>query len=131
MASNHCEIQTICDKFTPTEFTIHLDDELQHRYTSKLSNLNITDPYRLPEALFTAVKDFDPDKLPDLQYPDIYNYLINFPSVFTGQSLRAYKSLESYRFRNSGFVNNPLLWHLPNKAFHLLIARVSRFCLSV
>ena len=125
MNTTTSEDHIICDKFEACEFTSNLNSDQINRYTSKLHNLDIRDPYRLPEQLFSSVKDLDADKLPDLQYPDIYNYLINYPSVFTGDALRAYKSLESYRFRNSGFVNKPLLWHLPNKQLFLIIARVS------
>lgn len=35
--------------------------------------------------------------LPNLQYPNIYNYLINFPSYYTRDSLKACKSVEEYR----------------------------------
>ncbi|XP_060788567.1 transmembrane protein 47 isoform X1 [Neoarius graeffei] len=40
------------------------------------------------------------------EYPDVYNYLINFPSLFSGEALRAYKSLDRYLYRNSGFVSD-------------------------
>ncbi|XP_060789583.1 gephyrin a isoform X18 [Neoarius graeffei] len=40
------------------------------------------------------------------EYPDVYDYLINFPSLFSGEALRAYKSLDSFLYRNSGFVSD-------------------------
>ena len=30
---------------------------------------------------------------PDIYWPDIYNYLIEYPSVFSKEGLKAYKSL--------------------------------------
>ena len=41
---------------------------------------------------------------PRVEYPDIYNYLIQTPSVYTGESLKAYKSLDSYRYHTDGWV---------------------------
>ena len=81
-------------KFSPTEFTSHLDSKQKERYISKLNVLNISDPYCVPQALFTPL--ISSEILPDLQYPDIYNYLIEFPSMFTGASLKAY----SFRFQS-------------------------------
>ena len=40
----------------------------------------------------------DESLLPDISWPDIYNYLIEHPSVFSKESLKAYKSLEGYNF---------------------------------
>ncbi|KAL1276487.1 hypothetical protein QQF64_036110 [Cirrhinus molitorella] len=61
---------------------------------------------------------------PDLQYPDIYNYLINFPSSYSGDSLKAYKSLEGYKWTQSNFVVNIQLWSLPTKTCFVVIGRV-------
>ena len=36
--------------------------------------------------------------LPDLTWPDIVNYLINTPSEYTRDKIRAYKSIEAYNF---------------------------------
>ena len=46
----------------------------------------------------------DESLLPDISWPDIYNYLIEHPSVFSKESLKAYKSLEGYNFFISGHV---------------------------
>ena len=40
----------------------------------------------------------DESLLPDISWPDIYNYLIEYPSVFSKESLKIYKSLEGYNF---------------------------------
>ena len=117
----------IC-KFSPTEFTSHLDSKQKERYVSKLTSLNISDPYCVPQALFTPL--MSSDILPDLQYPDIYNYLIDFPSMFTGASLKAYKSLEGYQYFTGGLVQNCLMWHLRNKDLHIAISKVRHLICS-
>ena len=40
----------------------------------------------------------DESLLPDISWPDIYNYLIEYPGVFSKESLKAYKSLEGHNF---------------------------------
>jgi hypothetical protein len=35
---------------------------------------------------------------PDLTFGDIYLYLIDTPSIYTKESMKAYKSLEAYRY---------------------------------
>ena len=39
----------------------------------KLNRLNITDPYNAPGVLFKSISA--EEDVPDLQHPDIYNYL--------------------------------------------------------
>lgn len=126
MANKECSTpnEQLIMSFCPSDFTKDLTSEQIVTYVSQLSSLGITDPYNAPGVLFTSMKD-DSQDLPDLQYPDIYNYLINFPSHYTGDSLRAYKSLDSYKWNLSGFVNNPQIWRLPAKKQAVLMARVS------
>ena len=47
-----------------------------------------------------------PDSLPDLQYPDIFNYLINMLSVYMKDDLKAYKSLDAYKYLLAGWVGD-------------------------
>ncbi|XDV36015.1 hypothetical protein PO909_005869, partial [Leuciscus waleckii] len=87
------------------------------------NRLNITDPYNAPGVLFTSISA--EEDVPDLQYPDIYNYLINFPSSYLGDSLKAYKSLEGYKWTQSGFVTNIQLWNLQAKKCCIITGRVN------
>ena len=61
----------------------------------------LPDPYSLDEGW-----QDDVGLLPDVGWPDIYNYVINTPSNFTKESLKAYKSLEAYNFFICGHVND-------------------------
>ena len=45
-----------------------------------------------------------PQALPDVQYPDIYNYLISTASVYT-KDLKAYKNLEAYKYLLADWVS--------------------------
>ena len=85
--------------FKATEFTAHFNSKDIDLYIAKLNRLNITDPYNAPGMLFMCInKGTYNVSFPELQYPDItlYNYFINFPSSYSGDSLKAYKSLEGY-----------------------------------
>lgn len=55
----------------------------------------------------------------------IYNYLINFTSSYSGDSLKAYKSLEGYKWTQSGFVTNIQMWNLQAKKCCIITGRVS------
>ena len=57
--------------------------------------------------------------LPDITWVDIYNYLINTPSLYTNENLKACKSLEAYNFFVFG--------HVHDVAYHG-ISNLSEFC---
>ena len=92
------------------------------RYAEKLGSLGILDPYSVPQVLFKPIKSLD--SLPNVQYPDIVNYLIFNPSAYTGQEMKAYKSTDAYRYFQAGWVNDTVLWHLENKTFYIIMAKV-------
>ena len=50
--------------------------------------------YAIPDELWLD----DPSKWPEIQFGDIYTYLIDTPGIFTKENLRAYKSLEAYNY---------------------------------
>lgn len=75
--------------------------------------------------LFTNIEAVGADNLPDLRYPDVYNYLINFPSYYSGDSLKAYKSLEGYKWKQSCFVVGVQVWSLPAKDSVVVTGKVS------
>ena len=69
---------------------------LNEATTEKLDKAGlIDDPYVMQEQGIDSVNWQD---WPRVEYPDVYNYLIQTPSLYTGESLRAYKSLDGYNF---------------------------------
>ncbi len=44
-----------------------------------------------------------PSNVPDVQYPDIYNYFIDTPSIYTKEDL---KSLDAYKYLLAGWFGN-------------------------
>lgn len=80
-----------------------LDETAKERYRQKLAVIgNIDDPYVWSAGEYDSV---DWQHWPDVQYPDIYNYLISTPGVYTQQELKAYKSLEAYKYFVDGWVS--------------------------
>ena len=78
-----------------------LDYGSQKRYVEKLKmrEIEIPDPYSIADDLWVD----NPAKWPNVEFGDIYIYLIDTKGMFTKQSLKAYKSLEAYYFYN-GYV---------------------------
>ena len=100
--------------------------------TTYSSNLNSNDRKKYEEKLITADGTILPDLytlveswkdnaklLPHITWADIYNYLINTPSLYTNENLKAYKFLEAYNFFASG--------HVHDVAYHG-INKLSEFC---
>ena len=84
-----------------SEYCKRLAPKDREEYIQKLTLSNgvqLPDPYAITEW------DYDRRKWPDLQWPDIHNYLIEKPSVYTKEKIRAYKSLDAYQFVLNGHV---------------------------
>ena len=79
-----------------SEYFQSLSEEDKKDYLAKLT-LSTKEQLPDPFILHSNLSD-DVSLLPDITYPDSYHYLIEYPSVFSKESLKAYKSLESYNF---------------------------------
>jgi len=86
------------------------------------------DPYEIDVENMSK----DPLHLPLIEYGDIYNYLINTSSAYTGQSLKAYKSLDSYNYLISGKVSDILTFVPPTSSSSALnIILTAKVCTNV
>src|SRR4029434_4656408 len=63
--------------------------------------------------------------LPELQCGDIYIYLIENPSPYTSQKLKAYKSTDSYLIFRSGWVHNAVVWKVKTENIFIIRAKMS------
>ena len=79
-----------------SEYFESLIEEDKKSYLAKLT-LPTVEQLPDPFILHSNSSD-DVSSLPDKTYPDIYHYLIGYPNQFSKESLKAYKSLESYNF---------------------------------
>ena len=90
-------------------YTAQLSDSDRANYINKLVLSNgelLPDPYNIPDNDWIV----DMSKWPLITFPDIYLYLIEKPSVYTKESLRAYKSLDAYNYVLSGNVHEIKLY---------------------
>ena len=100
------------------------EDDKQH-YIRKLTLSNGTildDPCGIPEDKWTN----DVKILPNLDWPDIYTYLIETPSEFTKESLKAYKALEAYNFFICGHVHDVFIHTVKDSGFVYLKSKVGK-----
>ncbi|CAM4623379.1 unnamed protein product [Leuciscus chuanchicus] len=100
----------------------HLDCHEKKRYLQKISSLGC-DPYAIPDVYFQPLSAAT--ELPILSFNDIYIYLIHNPSPYTGESLKAYKSTEAYRYFVAGWVLDSKIWHLHKKKMFLVKGKVN------
>ena len=78
-----------------------LNNESRTRYLKKLETVKPKEcPYRLPADVW---KD-NPALWPELEYPEVYDYLINTPGIYTKETMKTRKSLEAHNQFVSGWV---------------------------
>ena len=101
-----------------------LDKIAKERYREKLQKLgDLADPYL--ERSRGDHTSIDWQLWPEVEYPDIYNFLIATPSLYTGDCLKAYKSLDAYNYYASGWVDNVKVFTIPSRpGTYLITARV-------
>ena len=98
-----------------------LDEASKSRYGEKIAKLGgLKDPYLI--ARDTVGDSWE--NWPNVEYPDLFSYLIHTTSEYTGESLKAYKSLASYKYVASGWVADVQAFPVPGSDVHLVVASV-------
>ena len=110
---------------TESEYYSKLNFEVKRCYKRKLKMENGEE---LPNLFCIKQEQLIDDlKLwPNIEYGDIYNYLIDTKGLFTKESLKAYKSLEAFNFFHNGHVRTVYYFEVPSTSkFAVLIAKVN------
>ena len=100
-----------------SEHSVDLSDEDLTRYREKLKLApveQLPDPYTLKEKWINDISS-----LPETTRRDVTEYLLDTPSAYTKESIKAYKSLEVYDYFVCGHVQN---------CYHIEISPESKFC---
>lgn len=88
-----------------SDYFIKLSPANKKQYNEKLKtpkNKQLPDPYAAPSHCLSS----DITKLPDITWRDVTYYLIESPSIYTKESLKAYKSLDAFNYFVSGHVQD-------------------------
>ena len=104
------------DQTTCSTYYHGLEEQAKSRYREKLAKIGaLSDPY-LSSTVSSSV---DWQDWPDVQYPDIFSYLIETPSLYTHQQLKAYKSLEAW-------VGNLVVCRVPSRQHVFMVTACVR-----
>ena len=77
-----------------------LSGEVRKGYLEKIIIINNCDPFMMK----THELSDNLEELPEKSTTDLVNYLILTHIFYTGKQVKAYKSLEAYKFVEAGFV---------------------------
>src|SRR4029434_7780755 len=94
----------------------------RQRYLEKNYILGTCDPFTAPADICISITS---KSLPELQFGDIYIYLIENPSPYTPQKMKAYKSTDSYLIFRSGWVHNAVVWKVKTKNIFIIRVKMS------
>ena len=109
--------KTVQKPFNPGYAASLRDESSRERYAQKLSLLNGADPYEE-----TQWED-DIDTWPAVTYVHVCMYLILYPSPYTRDEMLNYKSLDSFKNFQCGWVREVFVKEVSDK--RVVIGRVS------
>jgi len=87
-----------------SEYYKQLSKEAKRRYDDKLLQLGVENLDKFDPFIDSDDWIDDITQWPDLQFGQIYAYLIDTPGPYTRENLKCYKSLEAYNQYYSGWV---------------------------
>ncbi len=105
------------------EYSKSLDYPSQRRYANKLQidGEKLPDPYEILDTLWQD----DVTKWPNMEFGDLYTYLIDTKGPYTKESLKAYKSLQAYNYFYNGYVRTVYIFEPSNSNFSILKAKIN------
>ncbi|CAG9772931.1 unnamed protein product [Ceutorhynchus assimilis] len=112
-------------KMYRSDYYLSLSGDVKCRYNRKMEIIDNVDPYAIP----VEECKLDLYKLPNITMMDLVNYLILSHSFYTGQQLKAYKSLQAYKQFEAGSVQGVLAKQFNDDAF-VVIAKKHAPCLD-
>ena len=112
----HVAKMTTCVVPTFSSYFYTLDERPKARYREKLRMLGgMEDPYITASTIGDhSDQCLDWLSWPNVEYPDIYNYCITSPNSYSKEELKAYKSLDAYKYFVDGWVSDILVWTVPS-----------------
>ena len=108
-----------------SEYYRSLSSEDKTRYNEKLTlndGTQLEDPYAI-ECEWTD----DITKLPNICWSGVTKYLIETPSAYTKEAVKAYKSLDGYGFFREGHVQDCYYHDTASKSFCFIKSKVHLF----
>ena len=102
-----------------SDYQSSLDYEAKKRYKVKLvlESEELEDPYALSEEAWND----DITKWPNVEFGDIYNYLIDSKGRYTKESLKTHKSLEAYNYYTSGHVRTVYFFESSEQSMYAVL----------
>ena len=98
-----------------------LQGESKERYLKKLAVAKLERcPYTIPGDCWIN----DPTQWPSLEWPEVYEYLVESPGVFTRESMKSRKSLEAHNQFTNGWVKTVFYYRIANENIVILRAEV-------
>ena len=120
-----CRAKDSCSVYRRMESTYvcSLDYAAQKRYWEKLTfdGEVLPDPYTISEDHWVD----DVPKWPNVEFGDLYVYLVDTKGLSTKDKLKAYKSLEAYNYFHNGYVRKVYHYKCESRPLVLLKARVN------
>ena len=102
--------------------TLRTDDYDRHQ-----AKLTLADVAHLSDTFVLSTGwDYDISKLPNITWRDVTEYVIDTPSVYTTESVKAYKSLNAFNYFLCGHVQDCFYHHVcNNQTFCFIKSKVS------
>ena len=99
-----------------SSYVENLEETAKVRYNEKLAMLGgAQDPYLTINIIKSTGECVEWFNWPNVEYPDIFNYFVTLVSSYTKQQLKAYKSLEGYKYFIDGWINEIVVWSVPSE----------------